>query len=107
MYSADMDTLILVGLSIASGVVIGLVTKRPLLFIVSIFIAPMAIAGGFYLADLIHLRSIGHSSNESWAGLVIPFLSAGGFLFLAPTAFGVAGLKWFLSRRRNKSGQNG
>jgi len=81
---------------------IGLFVKRPVLFIASIFTVPITIAGGFYFADIIHMRNIGHSSSESWAGFVIPFLSVGSFMLLAPTALGVVGIKWFLSRKRKK-----
>ena len=111
-YSFNMDSFIILGLSITFGVLIGWVAKRSLLFIASIFIAPIAIAiaiaiaGKLYLGDLIHMRNIGHSYSESWAGLVIPFLSAGSFLFLTPTALGVAGLKWMLLRKRKKPGQH-
>lgn len=100
MYTVNMDTFILLGPSIVSGVLIGLIAKRPLPFIALIFIAPIVIAGTIYLADLIHMQNIGQGYNESWAGLFIPFVSAGSFIFLAPTAIGVAGLKWILSRKR-------
>ncbi len=103
MYTVNMDTFIILGPSIVSGMLIGLFVKRTLPFIALIFIAPIVIAGGIYLADLIHMRNIGHSTSESWAGLVIPFLSAGSFMFLAPTALGVTGLKWILSRKRKSS----
>jgi hypothetical protein len=102
VYTVNMDTFILLWPSIVSGVLIGWVVKRPWLFIMLIFIASIVIAGTIYLADLIHMRNIGQGYSESWAGLVIPFLSVGCFVFLAPTAIGVAGLKWIISRQRKK-----
>ena len=105
MYTVNMDTFILLGPSIVSGVLIGLVARRPLPFLAMIVIAPVVIVGGIYLAEMIHLQYIGRSYSESWAGLFIPIASIGSFMFLAPTALGVAGVKWILSRRRNKSGQ--
>jgi hypothetical protein len=103
MYTINMDTFILLGPSIVSGVLIGLIAKRPLPFIALIFIAPVAISGGIYLADLIHMQNIGRSYNESWAGLFIPFVSAASFIFLAPAAIGAAGIKWILSQKRKGS----
>lgn len=103
-----METFILLGPSIASGVLIGFVAKRLLPFVALIFIVPIVIAGGIYFADHILMQTkLGRTYGESWAGLVIPFLSAGSFIFLAPTAIGVAGIKWILARKRKKSGQHG
>jgi|CXWL01.1.fsa_nt_gi hypothetical protein len=71
MYTVNMDTFILLGPSVASGVLIGLTAKRPLPFIVLVFIAPIAIAGGIYLTDLILMqKKLGHVYSESWAGLL-------------------------------------
>ena len=102
MYSADANTIILITLSVGGGVITGLVTKRMVNFVLLILIGPVAIAGGFYLAEVIHLRGIGHSSSESWAGLVMPLLSAASFAVLAPTAFITAGIKRIFSRRKSQ-----
>lgn len=76
MYSFNMDNLILIGPSAAFGVLIGLTVRRPLPFVILIFIVPIVFAGGIYLADLIFMQKrLGHVYSESWAGLVIPVLS--------------------------------
>jgi len=97
-YSADATTFVFVGLNVVSGVLIGILAHRTRTFVALIFTFPIAIAAGFYLAELYHLKHIEHSSGESWAGLVIPLFSAGSFAFVATTALAVMGLKWVLSR---------
>lgn len=103
MYPFNMDNLILIGSSVAFGVLIGLTVRRPLPFIILIFIVPIAFVGGIYLADLIRMQyRLGHVYSESWAGLVIPVLSIFIFEYLAPTAICVAGLKWILLRNMQR-----
>lgn len=106
-YSFNMDSFVIAGSSIAFGILIGLFAKRALPFIALILIVPMAIGGGVYLAELVHLRNIGHGSSESWAGLAVPLLSAGSFIVLAPAALGIAGIRWLRSHKWNKLDRHG
>jgi len=73
VYTVNMNEFILLWSCIASGLLIRMVANRPLSFIALNHIAPIEITGGVYLADLIHMRNIVHSSSESWSGLFIPF----------------------------------
>jgi hypothetical protein len=99
-YTADATTVVFVGLSVGAGVLIGIFARRALSFVALIFIFPIAIASGFYIAELYQMKRIEHSSGESWAGLVIPLFSAGSLAFVAPTALAVVGLKWVVSRKK-------
>jgi len=99
-YTIDATTVIFVGLSVGAGVLAGMLAHRAFTFIALILTFPVAIATGFYLADLYQMKRIEHSSGESWAGLVIPLFSAGSFAFVATTALAVVGLKWVVSRKK-------
>lgn len=104
-YAFNLDSAVVVELSVALGVWIGIHARRALAFVAFVLTTPIGIAEGFYLAELIHLRILGRGSNESWAGLVVPILAAGSFAFLAPVAFGTAGIRWLLSRYRKGPGK--
>ena len=102
MYNVTEDTFLIVIPSVVAGVLIGLFTRRKLPFVALILAAPFVIAASIYLAEILRMESIGRGYSESWAGLVIPFLYAGTFVFLLPAALGAAGIKWLVSRKRTK-----
>ncbi|MDH4190045.1 MAG: hypothetical protein OEW21_07565 [Betaproteobacteria bacterium] len=102
MYNVDAATLLIVIPSIAAGVSIGSLTRRRSLFVALLFAAPLVMAAGIYLVEIVRLESIGRSHGESWARLVIPFLYAGSLVFVLPSALGAAAIKRLVTRKRTK-----
>jgi len=102
MYNVDAATLLIVIPSVVAGVSIGSLTRRRPLFVALLLAAPLVIAAGIYLAEIVRLESIGRSHGESWARLVIPFLYVGSFVFVLPSALGAAAIKRLVARKRTK-----
>jgi hypothetical protein len=97
MSYAESGVLVFWGMSIASGIWVGWYAKRALSFIALIVMLPIAVTVTMYLGEIYHMRLIGHSSSESWAGLVIPLVSARSFTIALPSALVVVGLKWAIA----------
>lgn len=100
MYSVTADTFPIVMPSGAAGVLTGLFPRRKLPFVALILAVAILIGEGICLAEIPGLERIGRGHSESWAGLVIPFLSVGSFVLLLPAALGAAGIRWLVSRGR-------
>lgn len=103
MSSAETAWFVFVATSIAAGLCTGWFARRVRSFIVSIAALPLAIATALYWVELYQLLRIGHSSGESWVGLVVPLFSAGSFALALPSALLLVGVRRVLKRRRERS----